>query len=434
MPEIQPFRGWRYDPGHVGNLSDVIAPPYDVIDAELQNALYARHPNNVVRLILNRTEHGDDEERNRYTRAGRLFRDWCREGVLRQERDPAIYVCQQTFTHEGIEYVRRGMLVRVRLEPLSTGRIFPHEETMPGPKADRLRLMHATHANLSPVFSLYPDATNAAQETLQESITGQPPIECRDHLGFLHRLWPVTDPATISSVQRLIHSQPAFIADGHHRYETALKYLEEMKQAGRVTSPDAPANFVMMMLTSMSDSGLLILPTHRVVSGLPNVTTAQLQEILAPYFELEPIGVSSEAAQAAWRGLEEKGGSSWLAFGTASDQTWLLARLRDVGDIQRRAPDHSADWCRLGVSVLQVLVLGELLPEALGTSGTCSYFHRVDEVARKLEAGDAQIGVLVPSATMADVERIAGRREKMPPKSTYFFPKVPSGLVINPLE
>src|SRR3972149_2779422 len=193
MPAIQAFRGIRYDLGHVGSLSRVVAPPYDVIDAELQSALYEKHPANVVRLILNRDEPGDDERTNRYTRAARLMRSWLREGVLFTEGDPAIYVYHQVFTERGTEYTRRGFMCRVRLERFGEGNIYPHEETHAGAKADRLKLWTACKANLSQIFGLYPDAENDAQSVLEAAIAGTAPLEATDHLGVVHRIWPVTD-------------------------------------------------------------------------------------------------------------------------------------------------------------------------------------------------------------------------------------------------
>src|SRR5687768_8589112 len=199
MPAIQAFRGIRYDLGHVGSLSNVVAPPYDVIDAELQRALYEKHPANVVRLILNRDEPGDDAHNNRYTRASRLFRQWQRDRILFTEADPAIYVYHQEFTDGGTTYTRRGFMCRVRLERFGEGRIFPHEETHGAAKADRLKLWSACRANLSQIFSLYPDDENHAQNILEAKINGVAPLEAIDHLGVIHRIWPVTDVSTITA-------------------------------------------------------------------------------------------------------------------------------------------------------------------------------------------------------------------------------------------
>jgi uncharacterized protein (DUF1015 family) len=263
MADIRAFRAYRYDLGRVGALSDVVAPPYDVIDPALQEALYARSPHNVIRLILNREEPTDSEADNRYTRAARCLRDWQREDILLQDSARALYVYHQDFEVEGQRFTRRGVLARVRLERFGEGRIFPHEETMAGPKADRLRLFRATAMNLSPVFGLYPDPDRTVQSQLDEAVRRAPPLEATDHLRVVNRLWPVTDQHVVSTVTGLMGPRPVFIADGHHRYETALRYLDERREAGDVRDAEAPANFVLMMLVSMSDPGLQILPTHR---------------------------------------------------------------------------------------------------------------------------------------------------------------------------
>src|SRR5260370_20782600 len=287
MAEIRAFRAYRYDLGRVGALSDVVAPPYDVIDPPLQQALYDRSPYNVIRLILNKEEPADNEAENRYSRAARFLRDWQADDVLVHDSARALYVYHQDFEVEGRRYTRKGFLARVRLEPFGKGRIFPHEETMPGPKADRLRLLHATAMNLSPIFGLYPDEAGAIQSHLDEAVRRALPLEASDHLGVVSRLWPVTDQHVGSIVTGLLGPRPVFIADGHHRYETGLRYLEERRQAGEVRDDEAAANFILMMLVSISDPGLVILPTHRLISGLPAVTADNLADILAPYFQLQ---------------------------------------------------------------------------------------------------------------------------------------------------
>src|SRR5689334_7089223 len=204
MADIRAFRSYRYDLGRVGTLGDVVAPPYDVIDPALQEALYARSPYNVIRLILNKEEPSDTEANNRYSRAARFMRDWQQEGILAQDSARALYVYQQDFQVEGQQFSRRGFLVRVRLERFGEGKIYPHEETMAGPKADRLRLFHATAMNLSPVFGLYPDDAGSVQSQLDEAVRRALPLEATDHLGVVSRLWPVTDQHVVSTVTGLM--------------------------------------------------------------------------------------------------------------------------------------------------------------------------------------------------------------------------------------
>jgi uncharacterized protein (DUF1015 family) len=434
MADIRAFRAYRYDLGRVGALSDVVAPPYDVIDPALQQALYDRSPYNVVRLILNREEPTDNEAENRYTRAARFLREWQADDVLVQDSARTLYVCHQEFEVEGRRLTRKGFLARARLEAFGKGHVYPHEETMPGPKADRLRLFHATGMNLSPVFGLYPDSEGAVSACLDDAVRRSLPLEATDHLGVVSRLWPVTDQHVASVVTGLMSPKPIFLADGHHRYETGLRYLEERRQAGEARDAEAPANFILMMLVGMSDPGLVILPTHRLVSGLPGVTAAQLGQILKPHFEVERTGTGAQAAREAWELIEADGGQDLLAFGTAADGVWQTARLRDRDVMGRLAAEHSPAWQGLAVSVLHVLVLDHLLAGALKARGQCRHVHLLSEAAEAVAAGQCQVAALVPPAAMGHVEQIAGRREKMPPKSTYFYPKLLSGLVFNPLK
>jgi uncharacterized protein (DUF1015 family) len=434
MADIRAFRAYRYDLGRVGALGDVVAPPYDVIDATLQHALYRRSPHNVIRLILNREEPSDTETDNRYTRAAGFLRDWQREHVLAQDSARSLYVYHQEFEAEGKRYTRRGFLARVRLERFGQGRIYPHEETMPGPRADRLKLFRATAMNLSPIFGLYPDTDGKVQAELDAAVGRALPLEAVDHLGVVSRLWPVSDQHAVSAVTGLMSPRPLFIADGHHRYETALSYLDERREAGEVSDDEAAPNFVLMMLVAMSDPGLVILPTHRLVSGLPDLNAERLRQLLAGHFDVETVGRGEQGARDAWALIEADGGQELLGLGTTADGMWQTARFRAPQVMAELAPEHSPDWHGLAVSVLHVLVLDRLLAQGTGGRLECRYVHLLREVIEATAGKQCQLAVLVPPARMEHVERIAGNLEKMPPKSTYFYPKLLSGLVFNPLK
>ncbi len=434
MADIRAFRAFRYDLGRVGALGDVVAPPYDVIDAALQQALYDRSPYNVIRLELNKEEPADNDTANRYTRAGRFLREWQQDGVLVQDSARALYVYHQEFEVEGQRYTRKGFMARARLERFGEGRIYAHEETMAGPKADRLQLMRATGMNLSQIFGLYPDENGDVQATLDKAVGRALPLEATDHLGVVSRLWPVTDQQAVSAVTGLLGPKPAFIADGHHRYETACRYLDERRAADDAHDAEAPANFVLMMLVSMSDPGLVILPTHRLVSGLPAVTAEQVRAALGQHFQVDTVGRGEKAARDTWELIEADGGQNVLGLGTVADGVWQMARFTTPAKMDELAADHSPAWRGLGVSILHVLVLDHLLPKALGGQPACRYVHLVREVNEATAARACQLAVLVPPARMSHVEEIAGNLEKMPPKSTYFYPKLLSGLVLNSLK
>jgi uncharacterized protein (DUF1015 family) len=431
MADIRAFRAFRYDLGQVGSLSDVVAPPYDVVDPTLQQRLYDASPHNAIRLELTKDDPGDTEAENKYTRAARTLKEWVAGSALRQDTARGLYVYEQEFEAEGKTYTRRGFFARVRLEPLETGRVFAHEQTMSGPKEDRLKLYRATGFNLSPVFSLYPDPGGEVFRQLEPFTLKSPPLVAKDHLGVTNRLWVVTDTQAVSTVVGLMGPKPVFIADGHHRYETGLKYLEERKAAGEVPDDEAPPNFTLMMLVGMSDPGLIILPTHRLVSGLPAVTAAQVEDVLKPHFDI--VGRYGSDARACWEHIEMDGAQELLGFGTVADGNWVAAKLRNPGVMATLAPEHSADWQGLGVSILHKLVLERLIREKFGPP-SLKFVHLLKEATDAVAAGECQLAVLVPPATMGHVERIAGHREKMPPKSTYFYPKLLTGMVFNSLK
>ncbi len=429
MADVRAFRGFRYDLGKVGALAEVVCPPYDVIDAALQQKLYDDSPYNAVRVELTRED--PETGRDKYDHAARTLNGWVFGGVLQQDTGRSLYVYEQEFTAEGTTYTRRGFLARVRLEPFGTGRIFPHEQTLSGPKADRLKLYQATGFNISPVFGLYPDDQNEVAAALETVVNHAPPLAARDHLGVMNRLWVVTDSAVISKVIGLMGPKPVFIADGHHRYETGLKYLDEQRAGGTVQDDESPANFCLMMLVGMSDPGLIILPTHRLVSGLPAVTREQLKTAVAGHFDV--VG-EFDTAEACWEHVQLEDLQTVLGFGTVADGKWLAVKLRDGTAMATLAADQSAEWRGLAVSILHKLVLDKLVPEAVGGTPICAYVHLLKEVTDAVSANQCQLACLVPPCGMEHVEEIAGNREKMPPKSTYFYPKVLTGLVFHSLK
>jgi uncharacterized protein (DUF1015 family) len=342
-----------------------------------------------------------------------------------------MYAYEQEFTVEGQTFTRRGFLARVRLEPFGTGRIFPHEQTIAAHKADRLKLYHATGFNISPVFGLYPDDEGEVFAKIEPLIRNAPPITATDHLGVVNRFWAITDSHILSQLIGAMGPKPVFIADGHHRYETGLKYLEEQKAAGRVQDDESPANFCLMMLVGMSDPGLRILPTHRLVGGLPDIDTDKLEALLDEYFE---IVADFDSAAECWEQVQLEDSQNVLGFGSVSDGKWLVAKLKDAKIMETLAPEQSSEWRGLAVSILHKLVLEKLVAEKLGGGAKCTYVHLLKEVTDSVTAKGCQLVCLVPPCSMQDVEEIAGHREKMPPKSTYFYPKILTGMVFHSLK
>jgi len=440
MPKISAFRGLRYNLAQVGSLSKVIAPPYDVVDGALQQQLYNNSPYNFIRLELTRKEPGENDPNAVYERAATLFRQWVRDGVLQFEPDAAVYVYHQIFDHEGRTYTRRGFMSRVRLVRFGEGNIYPHEQTHAKAKDDRLRLTRACQANMSQIFGLYPDPTNAAQNLLEAAVSGTAALEAVDHLGVTHRLWPVTDQTLIAQVATLIEDAPMFVADGHHRYETACNYRDELAaQAGGSLPSDHPANFVLSMVMSMDDPGLIVLPTHRLLHGVEALDAQELSRRLSVCFDCEPCGTGPESAHTVWKHIEELDDQGAFGFYTAKDNQWTLvtANANTPAKMKEVAPDQSDDWRGLGVAMLHGLIIDKLL----GMEGHAkpTYVHLVQEVVDglngKLEEQLAyQLAALVMPASVDDIRRVSLHNERMPAKSTYFYPKLLSGLVINPLD
>jgi len=433
MPEIVPFAGVRYDLEKVGKLSEVIAPPYDVISPAMQEELCQQHPNNVVRLILDKILPTDDQENNRYTRTAKTLADWKTSGILKSENEPALYVYHQIYAVDGREYCRKGFMCGVKADPFGQGLVFPHELTLSGPKADRLMLTTTCKTNFSQVFGLYPDDDGAIQKILDDAIVSLTPIEAVDHLGVLNRVWIVTDKKVIDAVSQKMSLLPVFIADGHHRYETACNYRKQLAEMGELT-PIHPANYVLMMCVAMDDPGLIVLPTHRLFPGVPEWSASELREKLGDLFAVEEIGKTPEAATQAWAKIDAAKQQNQIALYTAKDQTWVAATLTEAGKrrMDEAASDHQPEWRELGVSILHRLVVDTIL--RLTDMEKPKYVHLVEEVVEELKTGNYPLAALVLPATVNHIRTLSLMGERMPPKSTYFYPKLASGLVFKPLE
>lgn len=442
MPQIKAFRGLRYNMAQIGSLSDCIAPPYDVVDGQLQAELYAKSPYNFIRLELTKPEPGDTDPQAVYNRAASLFRQWCRDGVLQTEPDPAIYVYHQSFDYAGRTYTRRGFMARIRLVRFGEGNIYPHEQTHAKAKDDRLRLTRACQANLSQIFGLYPDPDNKAQDILEQHVAGRAALEAVDHLGVTHRMWPVSDMNLIGRVAALVEDKPMFVADGHHRYETACNYRDELAAAAGGKLPDEhPAQYVLSMMVSMDDPGLIVLPTHRLIQGCQTMSSAELRQRLDGHFDCQDAGAGPKQAGSVWKQIESLNDQSVIGLYTTADQRWTLISAKEsaMNRMREIASDQSDDWRGLGVAILHRLVLEDLLGIYENELPKPTYVHLVDEVVAGLEGRlegrhPYPLAALVMPATVNDIRAVSLHNERMPAKSTYFYPKLLSGLVVNPLS
>jgi uncharacterized protein (DUF1015 family) len=421
MADIQPLRALHFDPSVVGSLTDVVAPPYDVIDADQRAALLARSPYNVVAVDLPQSEPGD---RDPYETAGKQFEDWQAQGVLTRDNEPAVWAHTQEYTGpDGQARTRRGFFCRVRLEEYGPGRIRPHERTHPGPKEDRLRLTRATRADISPIFSLYSDPGNAAWSAL-EPTTEQPAWgEVSDADGTVHRLWRVSDLGAIAAVQAATSGAELLIADGHHRYETMRTYAQEVGGEGE-------HQYVLMCLVALEDPGLTIFPTHRMVKGLSRERQEALGRALRENFEIAEVPVDQAAPPAGEGPLQ-------LGYIDAHHQRTLRLTLNHQSTADSALQSHSEAYRRLDTGVLETLILKGTLgltDEDISHMRNFAYARDAEQAISRVMAGEFDAAFLMRPTPVEQVREIAAAGENMPPKSTYFFPKLLTGLLFSPLS
>lgn len=447
MADVRPVPGIRYAPEI--DLAAVVTPPYDVISPEAQARYYERAPESIIRLELGRDEPGDDELANRYTRAATTFASWRLQGILRQDA-PALYLYEQRFHALGGERRRLSLLARVRVEPWEAGVVLPHEHTLSKPKSDRLKLTRATAATLSPIMALYDDPRGALAKALAGPLQGTPEVAFTDEVGEEHRLWVIRDAALIERVATFFRDRQLYIADGHHRYETALAYREELREARRELPLEDAANFTLMALSAIEDPGLLVLPTHRIVRGVARERLPEFTHDLADLFESEPVLVDGletldglDIAQVTAALSHASEGGARTAFALLAPEGARILRLTDAGRaaMDERAGAHaraSEAWRALDVAVLHELVLAHGLSideEAVRAGERVSYTRDPQEALDAVRSGanGAQLAFLLNPTPPAAIRDVARAGDRMPQKSTYFYPKLITGLLINPL-
>lgn len=439
MSTIIPFHGTVYDAKVVGDVKQVVAPPYDIIDAAGQKALYERHPQNIIRLELGLDQPGDGPANNRYTRAAATLQDWLKSGALKRDAQPTIY-------YHTIEYAPpyapagaptktlKGFIATVKLEALDSGHIYPHENTRSAAKTDRLNLLEACKTNFSPIWSLYSDPHNTVMGLLEAAIKGKPAtIDFRDDEGFRQQLWAVTDQHVLKQAVDALRTKPLFIADGHHRYETALNYQKLRRQQAGAPAGHQPYDGVMMLLAAIEDPGLTVLPTHRVITTtLPSYD--KVRALLADQFELQefPFTPGTQAAvRAQFIDSLRTNGRAVPMFGLAlkGKEAYLTLTLKPA----HRPPASASPRTKLDVSLLQQLVVTKLCQtqqEQEAILYTKDDHEALDWVAKGTGTG----ALLLNPTKVSEVQSVATAGERMPHKSTYFFPKPLTGLVINVME
>jgi uncharacterized protein (DUF1015 family) len=426
MADVRPFHGIRFNPARVPDLGAVLCPPFDIISPEEQSRLYAKEPHNIVRVELTKEEPG----RERYAQAAETMRAWRASGILMQEKEQAYYLAEHDFLYRGKTMTRLELTAAVKLED-SPGAVKPHEDTRKGPKEDRLKLMTATEANVSPIMLLY-QASPMAREVLQKARATAKPLAVELGGGERFRLWPVTNPVFLAALQHAFAQEFLYIADGHHRYETSLYYSKQHQGKG------VAAGYVLATLIAFDDPGLLSLPYHRVLRNLDAGAMAKLQKAIQTHFTIERQAARGSAEAIAGGILDSLAKDDVLfeVWGMERGQRWTL-RLKDTSAVQRIAGvAHSTAWAGLGATVFRELVLLPTLgtkEEEAEKEGRLTFAKDATEAVEMVNAGGYQAAFLPHAVPMAALKEVSDRTERMPPKATYFHPKLPTGLVMKSL-
>jgi uncharacterized protein (DUF1015 family) len=436
MAMISPFRAWRYDPERVA-VQHVVTQPYDKISPAMQEKYYKASPYNLVRIILGKRFPGDDEKENAYTRAATSFQNWRETGALRQDAEPSIYRYSQTFTvgstpHNQATVERRGFIALGRIEDYHTGVVFRHEQTLAKPKADRLDLLRANRAHFGQIFMLYNG--EGIIDTLLET-PSSPDIDVADEYDVVHRIWKISDTAVIASVREQMRDRKLIIADGHHRYETALTYRNERRASAETSSGlPTPYDWVMMTFVDMDRPGLVILPTHRMVAGMPHLSSAHLQSEARKFFNVEEVDAGIDANRATAI-LQNAGHAGTALLAVTADRAFLLHTPKAIGTPlfgKLSLRQQALDVVQLHKCVLEVVL--KISEEAIRNQINVSYCREAADALEQVNAGKVQAAFLMNPVRIEQVRKIAFAGEVLPQKSTDFYPKLLSGLTIYALD
>ena len=437
MAEIRPFQGIHYNENFIPDISSVICPPYDIITSEMAIHLNQRSSYNFVRIEHGEQLPSDNDEDNKYTRSAKKLERWLREGILKRNELPAIYLHQHLFRYHGEKYLRRGIIVAVRLEDWDKMIIRPHESTRGKPKDDRLKLLWSLNANTSPVFAIYENHGGEIASILSQKEKDPPFIEL-DSNGDEHRVWAITDTEEISQVSGHLSHHPLYIADGHHRYESALNYKKERLACSPSPSGEEGFNFVMMELVDLSDRGLIILSPHRLVRGISHLTLGQLKNRLAAVFQTEEIPLDTSDIPRQVNNLLKEGHTDAVRvviFGPSTDKLMVL-KLREIDRASQMLPYfHSSLYKRLDVSIVDHIILEKML----GLTGdqeetSLDFHHDIAVTVEQVMKRECQLALFLRPTRTEVIKAIADSGDRMPRKSTYFYPKPPSGLILRQLD
>ncbi len=427
MADVRPFRGVRYNTRSAGDLSTLLCPPFDVISEAERERLYAGSPFNVIRLEWGRDEPGDTPGNDWYARAAALQTEWLASGVLQEDDSPSMYVIEETFSFAGSDYVRQGLISAVRLVDFDSGVVLPHEFTRPGPKVDRLELMRSAKANYSPLMVLYRDPDSAVSKVMKRAMAGDSVADAAPEGLPSMRLWRISDPSDIESVTSALADTQLYMADGHHRYETALTYLDEVR-AERTVGPDEAVNFRLMTLISVEDPGLLLLGYHRLLENATDDELARFRDYLNGAFDLEDRGPIDPSSAADFEKALNAMPQDQVAIGFAGVEPGRLqiGVMRSPADAEDEL--QSSDYVRLHAEVIRSTFAQDR------EQAVIAFEHNAAAVLRSVAGGASQVGFVMRAVPIGPFEAIVKRGQRLPSKSTYFHPKLHTGAVIQSLE
>lgn len=430
MAQIIPFRGYRYNPDLIGNVSDVVTPPYDRVYPDVQQACYQRSDHNIVRIIKGLPEASDSDANNVYTRAAHYLNAWIAKEILIRDSEPAFYAYHQSYSFDGQTLTRKGVIALGKLEP---EKVHAHEKTLNGPKEDRLKLMQATEANFGHIFMLYDDPARTTETVLQTIVESEKPlIEAKDGDGNAHQVWKVTDPQAIATIQAALSDKDLYIADGHHRYETAVNFMNECEantwQAAAAESFDVR----MMTLFNVAEPGMSIRPIHRLVHGISGFSAQEFLASAAEHFNVEKQDSMAAMTEAVHFGREQH------TIGCVAGDFMVTMTLKDT-DIMNELinEDRSADYKQLDVTILHAAILDRLLgidAQALEEQRNVTYTVDASQGVEMVKTAKEQLFFYLNATSPEEVVRVADHNEKMPQKSTDFYPKLLTGLVLSTME
>jgi len=429
MAIIKPFRGVKYNNKKIRNLEKVVSPPYDVISEQEKRDYFNSSPYNITRLILPEP----DRENDKYSSAGNLLNQWLNSDILSRDKEPSMYIYQQVFNVAGNNITRTGFICLLKLEEFNLGSVLPHEKTLSAPKEDRFKLMNECKANLSQIFGLYQDTNHTIFQMLKKHTSDSPIIDVTDTKGEGHKLWAVSDKDDMNTIVNAIQNEKVFIADGHHRYETALNYKKQMVGKNKNHTGDEPYNFIMMYLCAMNDSGLVVFPTHRLLKDLPEFDKSAFKQNLSAYFDVIRTD-KKDLFEYMEKNIDKHVFGLYMGRGNTSKGEFYALKNKGLKPlVQENIPEA---WRELDVAILHKVIIEKILgitEEEVKRQKNIKYVSDKEEAISCLDNENYQVVLFLNPTKLSQIEEISLKGEVMPQKSTYFYPKLLTGLVINKL-